>query len=112
MYFDGVLNALRSDQREQSKIIYRTTMMGQLATEDLDDIRLKYQKMADEVWINMKERERSLEVMRRRCNDIWEYAKSLVRTEVSDLIVRLFFRLKFSQSIRISIFNWSDILGF
>lgn len=82
MYYDGVLKALRLDQREQSGIIYRTTIIGQLAVENLDDRRVKYKKLAEEVWVNMKERERTLEIMRVRCNDVWEYAKSLVRTEV------------------------------
>jgi len=89
MYFDGVLNALRSDQREQSRIIYRTTVMGQLAVENLDDVRQQYKKMVDEVWIHMKERERTLEIARKRCADVWQYAQSLVRTEVIFFILLL-----------------------
>ncbi|XP_014218834.1 uncharacterized protein LOC106647092 [Copidosoma floridanum] len=80
-YFDGVLNALRVDQRDQCKVIYRTTLMGQLATENLDDVRKKYKAMARDVWVNMKEREQNLEVTKKKAEDVWEYAKSLVRVE-------------------------------
>ncbi|XP_058793179.1 uncharacterized protein LOC131665347 [Phymastichus coffea] len=81
MYFDGVLNALRADQRDQCRVIYKTTLMGQLAIENLDDIRQKYKAIAKDVWINMKEREKDLELARNRAEDVWEYAKSLVRME-------------------------------
>ena len=56
--------------------------MGQLAAENLDDIRLMYKRMARDVWVNMKEREHSLEDARKKAEDVWEYAKSLVRIEV------------------------------
>lgn len=82
MYFDGVLNALRDDQKDQCRVIYKTTMMGQLAIENLDDIRQNYKRMARDVWVNMKERESSLESARLKAEDVWEYAKSLVRLEV------------------------------
>ncbi|XP_011495182.1 PREDICTED: uncharacterized protein LOC105360091 [Ceratosolen solmsi marchali] len=81
MYFDAVLNALRNDQKDQSNVIYKTTIMAQLATENLDDIRIKYKKMARDVWVNMKEREKTLEFMRRKVDDVWQYAKSLVRID-------------------------------
>ncbi|OXU30933.1 hypothetical protein TSAR_013161 [Trichomalopsis sarcophagae] len=80
-YFDVVLNALREDRRDQCRVIYKTTLMGQLAAENLDDIRQKYKQMAQDVWVNMKERERSLDSARKKVEDVWQYAKSLVRIE-------------------------------
>ena len=82
VYFDAVLEALKKDQFEQCKVIHRTTVMGQLATESLDDNREKYKNMAHEVWINMKERERTLKIAREQVDDIWAYAQSLVRVQV------------------------------
>ncbi|CAB0035241.1 unnamed protein product [Trichogramma brassicae] len=81
MYFDGVLGALREDQRDQCRVIYHTTLMGQLAAENLDDIRKKYSRMTGDVWKNMREREHDLEEVRKRAEDVWAYAKSLVRIE-------------------------------
>ncbi|KAL7297608.1 hypothetical protein TKK_0009281 [Trichogramma kaykai] len=81
MYFDGVLGALRDDQRDQCRVIYHTTLMGQLAAENLDDIRKKYSLMTGDVWKNMREREHDLEEVRKRAEDVWAYAKSLVRIE-------------------------------
>lgn len=82
MYFDVVLEALRADQTEQCQVIYHTTMMGQLATENFDDVRNKYEKLAHDILENMKEREIDLEKMHKRAEDVWEYAKSLVRIKV------------------------------
>lgn len=39
--------------------------------------------MAQDVWVNMKERERSLDSARNKVEDVWQYAKSLVRIEVN-----------------------------
>ncbi|KAJ8664714.1 hypothetical protein QAD02_006376 [Eretmocerus hayati] len=81
MYYDGVLQALKTDQREQNRLTMRTTLIGQLAHETLDDVRLKYKRIARDVWINMKERERSLEITKRKVDEIWACAKSLVRID-------------------------------
>jgi hypothetical protein len=94
MYFDAVLNALRNDQKDQSSIIYKTTLMGQLASENLDDIRQRYKKMARDVWVNMKEREKTLEMMREKVDDVWQYAVSLVRI---DVIIALIFLSQFHK---------------
>ena len=56
--------------------------MGQLVAENLDDNRQKYKHMAHEVWINMKERERTLKIAREQVEDIWAFAQSLVRVQV------------------------------
>lgn len=57
--------------------------MGQLATEETDDIESKYKRVARNVWNNMKEKERMLEIVREQVEDLWSYAQSLIRTEVS-----------------------------
>ncbi|XP_033222583.1 uncharacterized protein LOC117176451 [Belonocnema kinseyi] len=83
VYFDAVLEALRKDQNEQCKIIYKATVMGQHVTENLDDNREKYKRMDHEVWINMKERERTLKIARAQVEDVWAYSRSLVRIQAA-----------------------------
>lgn len=82
MYYNALLDALKADRDEQGKVLYRATLLGQLAAEDLDDIRQKYKKMSKEVWINMKERERTLKIARTKVEKLWENCRSLVRVDV------------------------------
>lgn len=58
--------------------------MGQLAAENLDDIREKYKRMTCVVLRNMKIREQMLSIVRCQVEDLWAYAQSLVRVEVSN----------------------------
>lgn len=81
--------------------------MGQLAAENLDDLKEKYKSMTIDVVKNMKERERTLIIARERVADLWEYAKSLVRIEVSVLsfffcfvLILFFFFSIFFRSIQ------------
>lgn len=57
--------------------------MGQLATEETNDVELKYKRIAQNVWTNMKERDRMLAFVREQVEDLWSFARSLIRTEVS-----------------------------
>ncbi|XP_046826503.1 uncharacterized protein LOC124427533 [Vespa crabro] len=86
IYYDALLKALKDDQKNQCKVIVKTTIMGQLAAENLDDLKEKYKSMTVDVVKNMKERERTLIIARERVADLWEYAKSLVRIE-SDVVL-------------------------
>ncbi|XP_012287307.1 uncharacterized protein LOC105703465 [Orussus abietinus] len=81
IFFDAVLSQLRTDQKDQCKVILRTTIMGQLAAENLDDTRDKYKRMKQDVLINMRERERTLKTVRGQVDDLWAHAQSLVRIE-------------------------------
>ena len=63
--------------------------MGQLATEETNDVELKYKRIAQNVWSNMKERERMLAFAREQVEDLWSFAQSLVRTEVSRSLNKL-----------------------
>lgn len=63
--------------------------MGQLATEETNDIESKYKRVARNVWNNMKEKERMLEIVREQVEDLWSYAQSLIRTEVSVKVNKL-----------------------
>ncbi|XP_024947549.1 uncharacterized protein LOC107274516 [Cephus cinctus] len=81
VYFDAVLDALKVDQKVQCQILIKATVMGQLAAENLDDTRQKYKQMAQDVWVNMRERERTLKNVRSQVDDLWAYAQSLVRVE-------------------------------
>lgn len=60
----------------------KVTVMGQLATENLDDIRQRYKRMTRVVLRNMKIREQMLSTVRCQVDDLWTYAQSLVRVEV------------------------------
>lgn len=58
--------------------------MGQLAAENLDDIRQKYKRMSRVVLSNMKIREQMLSTVHCQVKDLWAYAQSLVRVEVNN----------------------------
>lgn len=57
--------------------------MGQLVTENLDDTRTRYKNLERDVFVNMKERERTLNIVRLQVDDLWAYLQSLVRSEVN-----------------------------
>ncbi|CAG5082848.1 Protein of unknown function [Cotesia congregata] len=82
VYFNAIINALKEDKMEQCKVLLRAIFMGQLAAEELDDTREKYKKMARDVWKNMKERERTLNILRSRVENLWADIRELVRVEV------------------------------
>lgn len=77
------MTALKQDRRGQCEVIVRATIMGQLAAEETNDIEVKYKRVTQNVWSNMKERERMLTFVRGQVEDLWSYAQSLIRTEVS-----------------------------
>ncbi|XP_012261634.2 myosin-9-like isoform X1 [Athalia rosae] len=80
-YFNAVLDALVEDRKSQCKVLIKVTEMGQLATENLDDTRTRYKNLERDVRVNMKERERTLNIVRFQVDDLWAYLQSLVRTE-------------------------------
>ncbi|KAF7394089.1 hypothetical protein HZH68_010908 [Vespula germanica] len=88
IYFDALLKAIKDDKKDQCKVIVKTTIMGQLVAENVDDLKQKYKLMTIDVLKNMKERERSLIITRERVADLWEYAKSLVRIESDTIFAR------------------------
>ncbi|XP_043248376.1 uncharacterized protein LOC122395110 [Colletes gigas] len=81
VHHEALLNALKQDQQSQSEIIYKTTIIGQLATEESDDIGDKRKRITEKVWDNMKEREHALAFVRGQVQDLWSFAQSLIRTE-------------------------------
>ncbi|XP_046750581.1 uncharacterized protein LOC124413838 [Diprion similis] len=81
VYFNAVLDALVEDQKSQCKVLIKATEMGQLVTENLDDTRSRYKRLEHDVCVNMKERERTLAIVRFQVDDLWSYLQSLVRTE-------------------------------
>lgn len=83
MYYETLLNNLQLDRRSQCKVILRTTIMGQIAAEETNDIEMKYKRITRDVWNNMKERERMLTHLHEQVEDLWSFAQSLIRTEVS-----------------------------
>ncbi|XP_050600625.1 synaptonemal complex protein 1 [Bombus affinis] len=86
VYHEILLDSLKQDRISQCKVILRTTIMGQLATEETNDIESKYKRVARNVWNNMKEKERMLEIVREQVEDLWSYAQSLIRTESEEIL--------------------------
>ncbi|XP_053595992.1 uncharacterized protein LOC103574011 [Microplitis demolitor] len=81
VYFNAIIEALKEDKMEQCKVLLRGIFMGQLAAEELDDTREKYKRMARDVWKNMKERERTLNIVRSRVDDLRSDIRELVQVE-------------------------------
>lgn len=77
------MNILKEDQSSQCKVMLKVTVRGQLAAENLDDVRQKYKRMSRIVWCNMKIREQMLSTVNSQVKDLWTYAQSLVRVEVN-----------------------------
>ncbi|XP_014613131.1 PREDICTED: uncharacterized protein LOC106791753 [Polistes canadensis] len=88
VYFDALLNALKDDQKDQCKVIVKATVMGQLGAENVDDLKEKYKIITRDVLKHMKERERTLITARERVTDLWGYAKSLVRIESNEALIK------------------------
>ncbi|KAH0955057.1 hypothetical protein HN011_005498 [Eciton burchellii] len=80
-FFDTLLDILKEDQYLLYKTILRVTIMGQLAAENLDNIREKYKHMRHVILYNMKIREQMLTTVRSQVDDLWTYVQSLVRVE-------------------------------
>ncbi|KAK0094790.1 hypothetical protein PV326_009973 [Microctonus aethiopoides] len=80
-YSTAIINALKRDRIEQCKVLMRTTHVGQLAAENLNDIRIRYEDFSKNVLKNMKVRENSLQVVRTRVDNLWSDIKKLVRVE-------------------------------
>ncbi|KAL6445206.1 hypothetical protein ACFW04_002228 [Cataglyphis niger] len=87
-FFDTLLNTLKEDQSSQCKAMLRVTVMGQLAAENLDDIRQKYKRMTRAVLRNMKIREQMLSTVRYQVEDLWAYAQSLVRVQSDHIFAK------------------------
>ncbi|CAD1470412.1 unnamed protein product [Heterotrigona itama] len=85
---ESLLDTLKQNRTSQCKVILRTTIMGQLATEETNDVESKYKRIAQNVWTNMKERERTLAFVREQVDDLWSFARSLVRTESEPILTR------------------------
>ncbi|XP_076286156.1 uncharacterized protein LOC143211913 [Lasioglossum baleicum] len=83
---DALLDILKQDRRSQCKVILKATIMGQLAVEETDDIEQKCKLLTRKVWNNMKERERTLALVRSQVEDLWSYAQSLIRTESETIL--------------------------
>ncbi|XP_057335272.1 uncharacterized protein LOC130674025 isoform X2 [Microplitis mediator] len=81
VYFNAIIEALKEDKMEQCKVLLRGIFMGQLAAEELDDTREKYKRMARDVWKNMKERERTLNIVRSRVDNLRSDIRELVQVE-------------------------------
>ncbi|CAL1687248.1 unnamed protein product [Lasius platythorax] len=88
IFFDTLLNILKEDQSSQCKAMLRVTVMGQLAAENLDDVRQKYKRMTRVVLRNMKIREQMLSTVRCQVEDLWAYAQSLVRIESDHIFAK------------------------
>ncbi|XP_043463204.1 uncharacterized protein LOC122499141 isoform X2 [Leptopilina heterotoma] len=75
IYYDTISRQMLTNQKEQSKLILNTTLMGQLAAENLDTNRQKYNYLAKGILMNTIERERTLKIARVQV----EFAQSLIQ---------------------------------
>ncbi|XP_047543815.1 uncharacterized protein LOC125075970 [Vanessa atalanta] len=80
-YFTVVLEALKLDCRAQGKCLMGATEMGQLAMEYLDDRKFEFSKLEKEIKANMKERERTLKLVRREVAFLTDSFPNLIRKE-------------------------------
>ncbi|XP_063394540.1 uncharacterized protein LOC134679511 [Cydia fagiglandana] len=80
-YFTVVLEALKLDCRTQGKCLMGATEMGQLAMEYLDDRKYEYNKLEKEIKANMKERQRTLKLVRREVAYLTDSFPKLIRKE-------------------------------
>lgn len=85
-YFTVVLEALKLDCRAQGKCLMGATEMGQLAMEYLDDRKFEFSKLEKEIKANMKERERTLKLVRKEVAFLTDSFPNLIRKEVSHII--------------------------
>lgn len=83
MYFDAVLDTLKQDAIAQGKCMFRTTELGQLATEYLDDRQDEFVALEKTIKKDMKEREVELEEIQKTVNSLGKRFKTIVRRDVS-----------------------------
>ncbi|KAF5280526.1 hypothetical protein FQR65_LT00277 [Abscondita terminalis] len=81
IYFDAVLGTLKYDSYVQSKCMVRTTELGQLATEYLDDRKQEFNELEKVVKRDMKAREHSLRVVRKEVADLTNNMGLLIRRD-------------------------------
>ncbi|XP_020297054.1 uncharacterized protein LOC109861706 isoform X2 [Pseudomyrmex gracilis] len=86
LFFGNLADIIKEDQTAQCKQMLKVTVMGQLAAEDLDNIKQKYKRMTQVVLRNMKIREQMLSAVRCEVEDLWAYAQSLVRNESNHVL--------------------------
>ncbi|KAL4717605.1 hypothetical protein ACJJTC_000754, partial [Scirpophaga incertulas] len=80
-YFTVVLEALKLDCRAQGKCLMGATEMGQLAMEYLDDRKFEFNKLEKEIKTNMRERDRTLKLIRREVAYLTDSFPNLIRKE-------------------------------
>lgn len=66
------------------------TEMGQLAMEYLDDRKFEFNKLEKEIKINMKERERTLKLVRREVTYLTESFPNLISKEVNVFFIQFY----------------------
>ncbi|KAB0796263.1 hypothetical protein PPYR_10324 [Photinus pyralis] len=81
IYFDVVLGTLKYDSFVQSKCMIRTTELGQLATEYLDDRKQEFKELERIVKRDMKAREQSLKIVRKEVADLTTNMGTLIRRD-------------------------------
>lgn len=105
-----VLEALKLDCRAQGKCLMGATEMGQLAMEYLDDRKFEFNKLEKEIKANMKERERTLKLVRREVSFLTNSFPNLIRKEVRTYVSVHFNR--FSVTMKVLIMQQISELNF
>lgn len=85
IYYHAVITALQNDGLEQGKCLIRTTELGQLAMEYLDDRRDEYNLLEINVKHDMKIRLESLGIAQERAQQIHKEMRLLIRRDVKSI---------------------------
>ncbi|KAI4470333.1 coiled-coil domain-containing protein [Holotrichia oblita] len=81
IYFDAVLNALKSDTRYQGRCMYNAIELGQLATEYLDDRKKEYKRLEAVVKVDLVHRVEDLQGLTCEVNEHNEKIKRYTRKD-------------------------------
>ncbi|KAK7790375.1 hypothetical protein R5R35_004152 [Gryllus longicercus] len=80
-YFDAILVVLYSVCDEQCRCVLQAAELGQLASEDLNDIKEEYKWLEREVKVNMKERKREVMHIKKAAEELLLKCRLLTRAE-------------------------------
>lgn len=85
IYFDSILLSLEEDRRSQAKCLYRTTQLGQLATEYLDDRIYDYKQLELAIHKSMQERLKNIKFIKQDIKDTTKCLKYLITNNTNNI---------------------------
>lgn len=82
MYFDAIIATVQHDGYHQSKCFLAATMLGQIATENLDDRRQEYDRLEKIIIKDMATRKTDIRVLEQHVENAHAGIKQLIRKDV------------------------------